>query len=452
MESSDSLWIYQALLHLELYEKTYSSRSLHERAHIHHATTITMMRRGSFLAGKSPLDTPPLYEEQQSNNGNQDSTKSVGDIWWEEWIKREATRRLAFAAFMIDSLHAAMFGHSMTMVTHEMRLALPCDDSLWSATNGNEVRKIEATLRSNGIGPIPFLEGLRRTLNGQEVCTNAFGRSILLCGVLSVSWHMNQRDVQISSLAIASNGGERGTKWRRSIARAFDLWRDSYGHTTQMVSGDMPRLWGHSDSVLGSRSTLYHLAQFSLNVDIVECQIFAGATRVLGRVIGAHEVHNVQQKIRKTWAPSVDGRKATFYAIRILCLVFREPTHGVPQRCDRESVIRYASSTNMLPVHRWVLYSAALVLWSYTYAIDGPFHVQMTSADSSIDEHIQQMESFLVRAENIKSPEDVAFYRLNGCAGVLHVLCYIFRMGTWDLLREGADLLANCISLIGNTG
>jgi len=62
------------------------------------------------------------------------------------------------------------------------------------------------------------------------------------------------------------------------------------------------------------------------------------------------------------------------------------------------------------------------------------------------------MEGFLVRADNIKSPEDVAFYRLNGCAGVLHVLCYIFRMGTWDLLREGADLLANCTSLIENAG
>lgn len=437
---SDSLSIYQALLHLELYEKTYSTRSLHERAHIHHATTITMMRRASFLAGNSPLDTPPTYEEHHSGSG---------DIWWKEWVKREGTRRLAFAAFMIDSLHASMFGHSMIMVTHEMRLALPCDESLWSATNGNDVRQIEATLRSNGVAPIPFLEGLRRTLNGQEIHTNPFGRSILLCGVLSISWHMNQRDVQISSLDIASHRGEKGTKWRRSIARAFDLWRDSYDNTTQTALENMSR-WRNSNSVLGSRSTLYYLAQFSLNVDIIECQIFAGANRVLGRAIGAKEVNNVRQQIRKVWAPSVEARRATFYAIRFLCLVFREKCSGI-QRCDRDSVVNYATDTNMLPNHGWVLYSAALVLWSYTFAVDGPSHLK-TSTEASIDDHIREMDDFLIRAENIKSPEDIAFYRLNSCAGILHVLSYIFRMGTWDLLLEGADRLANCIQLIENTG
>lgn len=41
------LWVLQALVLLEIYEKMYSTRLLHERAHIHHATTLTLMRRGS---------------------------------------------------------------------------------------------------------------------------------------------------------------------------------------------------------------------------------------------------------------------------------------------------------------------------------------------------------------------------------------------------------------------
>jgi len=441
---SDSLWVYQALLLLEIYEKTYSSRSLHERAHIHHATTITMMRRGSFLSGRSPLDTPTSHEKKQM--GYQNSTKNLADDWWEEWIVRESTRRVAFAAFMIDSMHAAMFGHSMIMVTHELRLVLPCDDTLWSATNGGEVRKIEAVLRSNGVSPVPFIEGLRRTLNGQEIYTNAFGRSILLCGVLSVSWHMNQRDIQISSLDITSHRGERGTKWRRSIVRAFDLWRDSYGNTAEGMPDDRFRLWRNPSSVLGSRSTLYYLAQFSLNVDIAECQIFAGANRVLGRIIGSHEIKNVQRRIRKVWAPTVEARKVTFYALRFLSLVFYDSTNGI-SGCDRELIVNYAASTRILPVHRWVLYSAALVVWSYSYAVDGPAHIK-TSMGTTLDDHIKEMNTFLGRTEHIKSPEDVAFHRLNGCAGMLEVLCYIFRMGTWDLLLEGADLLQNCIKLI----
>ena len=37
-------------------------------------------------------------------------------------------------------------------------------------------------------------------MNGQRVRTNSFGRTILMAGLLSVSWHMNQRDLSITTL------------------------------------------------------------------------------------------------------------------------------------------------------------------------------------------------------------------------------------------------------------
>lgn len=441
---SDNLWVFQTLLLLETYEKTYSSRILHERAHIHHATAIMLMRRGNFLVGRSPSDTPPNQDENEP--GSQRLARSLTDVWWEKWIRREATRRVAFAAFMIDSTHAAMFGHSMIMVTHEMRLVLPCDDALWSATSVDEVRKVETMLRLNGVKPLPFIEGLQRTLNGQEIHTNAFGRSLLLCGLLSVSWHMNQREMQINSLHIKSNEGDRGTKWRRSITRAFDLWRDSYEQTAQAISNDMSKWTQESDALLGSRSALYHMAQLSVHADILECQVSAGANRVLGRVMRKQEAEHARWRIRNTWAPTVEARKATFYALRFLCSVFCKPTDG-DQFCDRGFIINYATSNTTLPMHRWVLYFAALIVWCYSYAVDGPAQVQ-SSNGSTIDENIQDMLHFLRLTEKIKSPEDVAFHRLNGCGGMLKVLSYIFRMGTWELLHEGADLLTNCIQLI----
>jgi hypothetical protein len=149
---SDSIWVFQALLLLETYEKTYSSRTLHERAHIHHATTITLMRRGSFLVGRSPLDFPSNYEENLALG--EGMKRSINDVWWDGWIRREAIRRVTFAAFIIDSTHAAMFGHSMVMVTHEMRQVLPCDEAQWSASSANEVRNIMTVLRSNGVRPV----------------------------------------------------------------------------------------------------------------------------------------------------------------------------------------------------------------------------------------------------------------------------------------------------------
>ena len=89
------------------------------------------------------------------------------------WITSEATRRSAFAAFVIDSTHAAMFGYSTVMAAHEMRLPLPCDEALRSATSSAEVGRIEASLHANGVNPISFLEGLKRTLNAQKVRKNS---------------------------------------------------------------------------------------------------------------------------------------------------------------------------------------------------------------------------------------------------------------------------------------
>lgn len=49
------LWVFQALLLLEVFEKLYSTRKLHERAHVHHATTLNLMRRAGFLVDSAPV-------------------------------------------------------------------------------------------------------------------------------------------------------------------------------------------------------------------------------------------------------------------------------------------------------------------------------------------------------------------------------------------------------------
>ncbi|KAL2075206.1 hypothetical protein VTL71DRAFT_148 [Oculimacula yallundae] len=439
---SEELWVFQALLLLETYEKIYSSRALHERAHVHHATTITLMRRGSFLSAKSPLHSPPSYE--YNDPSDERVVRSLAERWWDEWIAREAARRVAFAAFMMDSVHAALFGHSMTMTSYEMRLVLPCDDALWSAASVKEVQKIETTLRSYGVRPIPFLEGLQKILNGQEISTNSFGRSILLCGLLSVGWHMKQREVQISSLDISSLGVRKDNKWMESIAKAFDLWKVSCGPNSRGNPGNRPTWFGDGDAAFETVSTFYHLAQFSTHVDIVDCQIFAGATRILGRVVGSQEISSVRHRIRNVWAPTVGARKATFHALRCLIAAFQEMMEN--DKFNHSDFLSNFAKQNT-PVQRWVLYSAALIVWCYSYAVDGPLHTNI-STSSTFDGHIHDMKQFLTRAENIKSPEDVAFYRLNGTAGLLNVMCYIFRKDSWELLQEGAQLLTNCIKLI----
>ncbi|KAJ5320595.1 hypothetical protein PENANT_c033G06324 [Penicillium antarcticum] len=401
------LWVFQSLLLLEVYEKLFSTRALHERAHIHHDTTLTLMRRGSSLIGSSSFDTPETKEEDES---------------WSTWIKAEATRRVAFAAFVLDSTHATMFGHSAKMVAHELRLPLPCDEALWAATSAAEVARVQSSLQSHGVRPIMFLDGLKRTLNGQPVRTNAFGRIILMAGLLSVCWHLNQRDLQISSLGVGQTLGGRD-KWRSSLLRAFDNWRR-----------DVDEALGPS-TTSESRDVLHGLAHMASHVDIVDLQIFAGAGRLMGRSITARDYHSAKEKTSR-WATKASARDATFYALKFLSTCFLDPATQPGE---------YAARDDYLLNRPWVMYFAALVVWTYGYALDGPLRPAPVLATQA--ERQQDMQVFLHRMSQTREPNELeGLTGRNGCLGLLMILRDSFATPRWELLGEAARLLDSCIA------
>lgn len=452
------LWVFQALLLLELYEKMYSTRALHEGAHIHHATTITLMRRGSSLIGRSALDSPPsVRDDKQGLNGSrQSSTTGVNtpDEWWNHWVINEATRRAAFAAFVIDSTHATMFGHSTVMVAHEMRLPLPCDEALWSATNSAEVGRIESSLHAKGVKPISFLEGLKRTLNDKEVRTNSFGRTILMAGLLSVSWHMNQRDLQVSSLGVSQALGGRD-RWRGTLTRAFDSWKKDYDRSLTQNSDTIPGPYMYTgrkeDNIaFQSRIVLHHLAHMAMHVDIVDCQIFARAKRLLGRTVGSQDLNRKQRIMKDSWAPSAHARDATWYALRFLCTVLL-PEESVNPNMEgyiNDPPFKYSARDDPLLNRPWVLYCAALIVWCYGIALEGPSRAHVPSS-YDFDDQVRDMRAYLRRLGGVRKPDDLKLVSgFNGCTGMLMVLRTVFEKTRWELLHEAANLLNNCIVLL----
>ncbi|KAB5572511.1 fungal-specific transcription factor domain-containing protein [Coniochaeta sp. 2T2.1] len=448
------LWVFQTLLLLELYEKMYSTRELHERAHIHHATTITLMRRGRALIGKSALDSPPNPRNPENQNGSRHSSTSgaphTADEWWNHWITSESTRRTAFAAFVIDSIHATMFGHSTVMVTHEMRLPLPCDEKLWKATTGAEVGRLEAHIMSAGNKPISFLEGLKRTLSNQEVKTDSFGRTILMGGLLSVCWHMNQRDLQVNSLSGVNLGGR--DKWRGTLTRAFDSWKSDFDKSLSLLdpyySDDARR--NETSVVFESRTVLHHLAHMAMHVDIVDCQIFARAKRLLGRAIGPSDLSGAQRRMRDNWAPSAKGRDSTWYALRFLASVLCPGDSRMsPPAGYTPSAEPYSARDDVLLNRPWVLYFAALVVWAYGFALEGP--CLNVPAPTTPQEKMGQMRAYLLKYSQVSSPEELKQLKgINQNTALLMILKDTFEDTRWELLQEGATLIQNCINL--NTG
>ncbi|KAL2812661.1 fungal-specific transcription factor domain-containing protein [Aspergillus cavernicola] len=441
------LWIFQSLLLLEVYEKMYTTRALHERAHIHHDTTLTLMRRGSSLIGRHSFDSPASLRDDrqaQSTSGSTSTPDFAAEESWTHWIKTESTRRVAFAAFVLDSTHATMFGHSAKMVAHELRLPLPCDEALWSATSAAEVARVQASLHANGVRPVMFLDGLKRTLNGQRVRTNAFGRTILMAGLLSVSWHMNQRDLQVSSLGVAHALGGRD-KWRSALLRAFDNWRRDFDEAlgqsgmTSFPHGYRGRYALDEDNVFESRDVLHGLAHMASHVDVVDCQIFAGARRLMGRSITPRDYNAAREKMVDRWATKASARDATFYALKFLSECLLE-THGDP---EAEGEL-YCGREDYLLNRPWVIYVAALVVWCYGYALEGP--IKVAPELSTVAEQRQDMQAFLRRVGGCHEPSDLeSMNGRNCCLGLLMILRDGFANARWELLAEAANLLSSCI-------
>ncbi|EAW12006.1 putative C2H2 finger domain protein [Aspergillus clavatus NRRL 1] len=441
------LWVFQALLLLEVFEKMYSTRALHERAHIHHDTTLTLMRRGSSLIGRSALDSPASFRDDRhtrSTTGSTSVSDFAADDSWTHWIKAEAMRRVAFAAFVLDSTHATMFGHSAKMVAHELRLPLPCDEALWSATSAAEVARVQSSLHANGVKPTMFLDGLKKTLNGQRVTTNAFGRTILMTGLLSVSWHMNQRDLQVSSLGVPQALGGRD-KWRSALLRAFDNWRRDFDEAIAQA-GPAPfpspyrvRNSFDEESVSESRDVLHGLAHMASHVDIVDCQIFAGAGRLMGRSITPRDYSAAREKMTQRWATKASARDATFYALRFLsqCLL---NNRGGP--LDENGI--YSGRDDYLLNRPWVIYVAVLVVWCYGYALDGP--IASPPVLATVAEQQRDMEAFLRRVGGVRDPNELATMKgRNQCLGLLMILRDGFANTRWELLSEASNLLRSCI-------
>nr|POE87806.1 zinc finger protein klf1 [Quercus suber] len=458
------LWTFQTMLLLELFEKMFSTRYLHERAHIHHATTLTVMRRGSSLIGRSATELPHRDHDDMTRTppGPDGSINTSGqntpDAFWNRWITAEATRRVAFAAFIIDSTHATLFGHSAVMSPHDLRLPLPCDEALWSATSSAEVQRVEASLAANGFKPTTFLDGLKKTLNGQKVRTNIFGRQILMAGLLNVSWHMNQRDLQVQSLGAATTLGNQ-IKWRSSLTRAFDFWRRDFDESLSKtedwrqacnLEANEGKTIEHKDNVFESRTCLHSLAHMAMHVDITDCQVFGGADRVLGRVVTDADREVVGKRMREQWAPSARARDAVFYALRFLCevLIPDEELRSKREHQPHQPTFNYSARDDYLLNRPWVLYFALLIVWSYGYALDGPL-IPSNYTLTTRELQLFDMQRYLIRMGGVATPDDlVALQNRNSCLGLLLLIRESFQQPRWELLADANEVLGSCVDLL----
>ena len=462
------LWVAQALLLLEFYEKMYSSRRLHERAHIYHSATLTLLRRGSPLIGRSGSESPPELSST-------DNTHGVGldsRTWWNRWAETESMHRIVFAAFMMDIIHAAMFGHAADMAPHEIRLPLPCDESLWVATSPEAVRQLDQNLRMYGVKSVSFLDGLKRALHGKDVKTHSFGRMIIMSGLLSVGWHLSHRETHLKWLDLTTPSTETQDGWKKILLKSFDEWKGSF----DLAQGAMgsptisdPSGQRGSNGPIQSAAVLYHLAHISLHVDIVDCQVYAGVKRLLGRKVSTRDFSNVVARMR-IWATLSSTRHAVLHAFKLLHRVLVDHRRNSNDR-RRQSLgsvglppIEAQTYTchNESDLHRpWIMYYAALCIWCFVRALsrrdslqESPGRNPSSRQAKPVPVNYRRVVTYLSSVADLSELSEAQGGSLaDGLPDLLDALHGIFAEAHSELLREAHERLRACKDmLVGESG
>ncbi|KAK9454992.1 fungal-specific transcription factor domain-containing protein [Dipodascopsis uninucleata] len=415
------VWILQSLLLLEVYEKAMTTRKFHERAHIHHGATLQLIRRGTTL-----LDPSIAFSSDEAD----------GTSTWQRWVEAESIKRAVFMAFILDVLHAVLFGHNLLMYPHEMRLSLPCDDMIWESTDDNRKQLLDKPT-------VPFLVGLKRLLNHQSVEVDGFGRLVLLCGIVSLSIQMSQQALQISSIGW---GSFRDT-WKSTLGRAFDFWKEDY--ELQIAAAD-PTSLKAKDKNRQFYIVLYHLSHISMYHMRYDLHVFCGDRRVLGRSTLRQDFIASKRHVYE-WAHTPSARIAAFHSMKALYHIFMvSDNNGYP--------VGYSVLEDEFLHRPAMIVSCTFVFWAYAFCLEGPESDILSGATNISHAHSAQWKDtewaiaaesgrrFLERMNQAKTPDQLhQMANKNLTVGLLKWVILSLSGSPWEIMEEMCGILDECV-------
>ncbi|KAL1858864.1 hypothetical protein VTK73DRAFT_7788 [Phialemonium thermophilum] len=438
-----ALWLLQSLILLEVFEKFCSTRQMHERGHIFHASTITLMRRGSSLG--------PILLQQDKGY---DEYRNELERAWHTFIAKESAKRCAFLAFIIDTNSAMMFGHVQHMNPYEIRWPVPCSERLWTASSAQQWSEYAASEPKPDV-ELDFLSKLKEMLLVPATSTDLrtaklgnrlkskspFTKIILLHGLVSVSNQLWQKQGSglVTETSNMDGGGLPGemrgpassvsskydsTDPFPATSRTFDYVKPIVKALGAWLSYSTEESSSQSDELIAHYSLMYHYTMMSFNSDIIDLQIFAGSKRCLGRPVSDVDSHRISQRV-KSWAQSEPAAEAVHHAVQIGRIYLGK---------------KRVSGADKSLLHIWFLFHASLVCWAYGHVRQG------VPSISGIEDRWQSTQDYLDRM-NV-AVQAIPFVRdLGETRGLIEVVIrdFLYR-SRWQLIYETAPLLSNCIS------
>lgn len=397
------LWVIQSLLLLEIYEKVMGDRKTHVRAHVHHGTTLQLIRRGALLTGASMSNDNYCNDSNTFDDDGYLSSKN-GDPW-KRWIQGEATKRAALLAFVIDTHHSVLFSHPSLISIHEIRLSLPCSQTLWDSfpTTSEDHRKITNVIT------LPLIEAVKMMLNKKSFEYSPFGRQVLLSGLLSIANQMQQRDILLDSIVwsnqtqgssvVTNNSGYPA--WKENIRSSYDFLGSDFKVQIEQQTIALNKLNSTTSEALqtetqfmvtGCADPFHHIAHIGLHVTMMDLYLYGGTPILFSQSSHKSDFEKAARNI-SNWANSPHGSDAVKQAIYLLDEMFSEnPVHTCPNpwsypaaasaKADYNSINEsntitttfkpYKAKTDPVSHRPHIVFICTMIVWSYFYILDGP--------------------------------------------------------------------------------
>ena len=351
------------------------------------------------------------YSSPQSISSNQDTTSLEQS--WNQWIETQSSNRTAFFGFVMDAQHSFMFGHSCVLSVHDVRLQLPCADSLWECDNAETWNRLmRKTPESPG-----FLPVLKQLLGRHPIPSHcsAYGRLILLHGLFSVTAHLQARD--LATLGVgripSANSPRVGPidSWKDTLERAMDAWSFS------LVSRS-------SSLALEASKPLHRMAYVAIYTDIADMHILAGAPSLLGSLLSETDRIRATSRVR-AWSETQEAKRALYHCL----LLVQEIIFTGHQ---------YRASQDNIALRPWALYHATLIIWAYGFMF-GEREDHRRHPSCSAEEYLVRM-LMLLRSES----EDIGSVAQQ-TGELLQAVRESLEGCRWELLQEAYETLGRLI-------
>ncbi|KAI1340308.1 fungal-specific transcription factor domain-containing protein [Xylariaceae sp. FL0016] len=459
-----ALWMLQTILLVECFGKSRAGQRQHDMSHLFHGMLINLIRRSDCQSVR-PVRPSHADNEQTDPEGA-----------WRQWAQAEEKKRLALLCFMWDTQHAVLFCQSLCMSAFELRVALPCDQTLWEAPTASEWSQL-----SYSTPPEPsFLHSLKAYLNDNDDATrqgttmasamsmNGLSRVILFHGLMSIFWDMQRRD-QTSLGVIASPTGHSG-RWQGRLELAYAAWKRDFdafcralarATDAEIRAGALaPDAGTALDAWCAAYAAVYHAAVVLLHADFLDVQIYAGARHILGNRVQPQDFRR-SEKVVKRWASSSAVRDGG--SVRGMDAApprGQEQGQGQGQYANAATAAWHAACLLQLAARKlvdydamglfhvpWTLYLATLTIWAFDHAgAKGPGTGSGGEDDCELIWDARGEMHALVQVLVDAGVEGIASMQYpRRTSGMVWIMAGVLKKVRWGIVHQGVEVLERLI-------